>query len=46
MPVPLTTAALAFAALLLPISEAASLIVGTAGMLNQVMATWAGMRDE
>ena len=43
MPVPLTTAALAFAAILLPVSEAATICVGAAGVINQVIATWAAV---
>lgn len=40
MPVPLTTAALAFAAILLFVSEAASVCVGAAGLVNQVLVTF------
>jgi len=45
MPVPLTTAAFVFAALLLPISETGTLIMGVAGVLNQLLVTFAP-RDE
>ncbi len=41
MPVPLTTAALGFAAVLLPISELASIIIGSAAVINQALVTYA-----
>jgi hypothetical protein len=42
MPVPLTTAALALAAIMAAIgADLPAIIIGSAGALNQVLATWA-----
>lgn len=46
MPAPLTTAGLAFAAILLPINEVSTIIVGAAAVVNQFLVTLADLRAE
>lgn len=44
MPVPLTTAALALSAILMGMgSDVSSILVGTAAVANQFLATWASL---